>query len=316
MERVLITGGAGFIGSNIAHSLVRKGYRVTVLDNLSTGSKKNISDIIKKIKFVRGDIRNYQTVRRTMHNHDFVLHQAALPSVPRSIQNPRASHDNNINGTLNVLLAARDYKIKKVVLASSSSVYGNRKAPKTGNIQTKREYMKPMPLSPYAVTKLVSEYYAKVFSHIYNLHTVCIRYFNVFGPRQNPQSEYAAVIPKFITCLLHNQRPVIFGNGKQTRDFTYIDNVVRANILAMKSPATVSGETINIACGNSYSLLDLVSQLNKIIGTAIKPVFAPERTGDVKHSLADISKAKRLLHYQPWVSFEKGLKETVMWFTK
>lgn len=314
--KVLITGGAGFIGSNIARALLRKKYSVTILDNLSTGRLQNVADIKKQIQFVRGDIRNLPLVQKTMRGADYVLHQAALPSVPRSINNPLASHDANVNGTFNVLLAARDQKVKKVVLASSSSIYGNRKNYGLRKVIKKCEVMKPMPLSPYAVNKLIGEEYAKVFAHIFKVPTVCLRYFNVFGPYQNPDSEYAAVIPKFIRLLMRGDQPTIYGDGSQSRDFTYIDNVVNANILAMLSKKAIHGETLNIACGESTTLLQVTRLVAKELQKKLKPKFGPIRAGDVKSSLADIAKAKKYIGYVPHVQFDEGLRKTIFWFRK
>ena len=311
---VLVTGGAGFIGSNIARELLSRKYRVKIIDNLSTGRMENLKDIRKKVQFIRGDIRNLQTVQRVMKGADYVLHQAALPSVPRSINNPLASHDVNVNGTFNVLLAARDNKVKKVVLASSSSIYGNRKNFGTRKIVHKKEVMKPLPLSPYAANKLIGEEYAKVFSHIFKVPTVCLRYFNVFGPHQDPKSEYAAVIPKFISLLLQGKQPIIFGDGSQSRDFTYIDNVVQANILAMLSKQAIHGETLNIACGESSTLLKITRTIATALGRKNKPKFGPVRAGDVKSSLADISKAKKFIGYKPTVKLKEGLRLTVAWY--
>ncbi len=313
--RVLVTGGAGFIGSNIVHRLVADGHRVSVIDNLLTGRMQNLKGVLPKIKFIKGDIRNLSTIKRAARGNNFILHQAALPSVPRSIADPLRSHQHNINGTINVFIAARDEKVKRVVFASSSSIYGNRKEfGRQKKIKIKKEMMKPMPLSPYAVNKLATEYYGKVFSHIYGLETVALRYFNIFGPRQNPKSEYAAVIPKFITDILHDRRPVVYGDGKQTRDFTYIDNAVNANIKAMLSKKVGDGETINIACGDSFSLLQLIRLINTDTHKHIKPQFTDARPGDVKHSKADITKAKKLIGYTPTVKFSEGVSKTIEWF--
>lgn len=313
-EHVVVTGGAGFIGSNISRELLVQKYRVTIIDNFSTGRLQNLRGIRPDIKLVRGDIRNLALLQKCLRGADYVLHQAALPSVPRSIRNPLASHDVNVNGTFNVLLAARDQKIKKVVLASSSSIYGNRKYYGSRQLRYKKEAMKPMPLSPYAVNKLVGEEYAKVFAHIFKVPTVCLRYFNVFGPRQDPNSEYAAVIPRFILTMLNNQRPIIYGDGHQSRDFTYIENVVQANIGGMLSTNAGHGETINIACGETTSLLQLSRGIARALKKAIKPKFEPPRLGDVRNSLADIHKAKTLIGYSPQVRFEEGLRRTVKWY--
>ncbi len=313
-SHVVITGGAGFIGSNIARELVQRDYRVTIIDNLTTGKLANLKDIRKKIRFIRGDIRNFKLLHKVFQGADYVLHQAALPSVPRSIDNPAKSHDVNVNGTFNVLLAARDKKIKKVVLASSSSIYGSRKNLGVRTLKHKKEIMKPMPLSPYAVNKLIGEEYAKVFAHIFHVPIVCLRYFNVFGPYQDPNSEYAAVIPRFTTMLMNNQRPTINGSGHQSRDFTYIDNVVNANILAMNSHHAFHGETINIACGESVSLLYITKHITQQLKKKIQPKHGPARVGDVKDSLADITKAKRLIGYTPVIRVDEGLRRTVQWY--
>jgi len=304
--KILITGGAGFIGSHLAEKLVNLGYDVTVLDNLSTGNKKNLASILDNVTFVEGDIRDYDLLQR-ISKVDYVFHEAALPSVQRSIKDPKSTVEVNINGTLNVLLAARNNHVKKVIFASSSSVYGEQKDKK------KLETMIPNPLSPYAVTKLTGEHLCKVFSHVYNLPTVCLRYFNVFGPRQNPDSEYSAVIPKFIKLILQDKRPTVFGDGKQSRDFTYVDNVVNANLLAMKSDIQ-HGEIINIACGKSYNLLQLIEIINKSLNKNIEPIFTEARPGDIKYSLADIGKAKKLLGYTPQVDFVEGLKRTISFY--
>lgn len=311
--KVVVTGGAGFIGSNIVDELLRRGYQVTVLDNLSTGNLKNLRGNRRSIRFINGDIRHTRTLTKAFRGAHYILHQAALPSVPRSIKRPWDSHDVNVNGLVKVLMAGHAAKVQKVVLASSSSVYGNRANFGT-IIKHKREVMKPQPLSPYAVNKLTDEFYAKVFSHIYHLPTACLRYFNVFGPRQDPNSEYAAVIPRFIKAIGKGQRPTIFGDGKQSRDFTYVSNVVEANILAMLSPRANAGESMNIACGQSITLLDLVREINRAVGQKVKPKFLPPRAGDVKYSLADISKAHRLIKYEPKVKFADGLAKTVDWY--
>ena len=304
----LVTGGAGFIGSNIVRALVEKGERVRILDNLSTGRTENISDLLEQIEFINGDIRYIHTVMDAMKGVDFVLHQAALPSVPRSIEFPIESNDNNINGTLNILHAAVKNKVKRVVYAGSSSAYGD--SPTLPKIET----MIPNPLSPYAANKLMGEYYCKVFWNVYGLETVTLRYFNVFGPRQDPTSYYSAVIPKFINCMLNHTSPTIFGDGEQSRDFSFIENVVDANLRACNSK-NVAGEVINIACGQRISVNSLFHDLTKIFGLDNEPVYTDTRRGDVKHSLADISKAQKLLNYTVKVPFKEGLKQTVDWFT-
>lgn len=306
-KRFAVTGGAGFIGSNIVTELVKNGNEVVVIDNLSTGSMNNLSDMVDNIHFVEGDIRSLDLLEKTFQDVDYVIHQAALPSVPRSVKDPISSNQTNIDGTLNVLMAARDAGVKRVVYASSSSAYGNTPT------LPKKEDIKPEPLSPYAVTKLVGEYYCKVFYDIYGLETVSLRYFNVFGPHQDPKSQYAAVIPKFITAMSKDEKPVIFGDGTQSRDFTYVQNNVEANLLACVAKEA-AGKVFNIACGQRITLNDLVDILNRILGTDIAPIYAKPRQGDVKHSLADISFAKDLLGFEPTHSFEIDLKKTVEWF--
>ena len=306
-KRFAVTGGTGFIGSNIVIELVRNNNEVVVIDNLLTGKFNNISGVMDQIRFVEGDIQDLDLLKREFIDIDYVLHQAALPSVPRSVDDPIASNQNNVDGTLNVLVAARDAGVKRVVYAASSSAYGNSPS------LPKKEDMKPDPLSPYAITKLVGEQYCKVFSELYGLETVSLRYFNVFGPRQDPNSQYAAVIPKFITAMLNDESPVIFGDGEQSRDFTYIQNNVDANILAC-GVAGIAGKMFNIACGERISLNELVAMLNKILGKKIEPVYKEPRSGDVKHSLADITLAREILGYKPTYGFEDGLKKTVEWF--
>jgi UDP-glucose 4-epimerase len=303
-KRFVVTGGAGFIGSNIVTDLVKNNNEVTVIDNLLTGKLENLSDVMDEIRFVEGDIQDLNLLKREFDDIDYVLHQAALPSVPRSVDDPIASNQNNIDGTLNVLIAARDAGVKRVVYASSSSAYGNSPT------LPKKEDMKPEPLSPYAVTKLVGEYYCKVFYDLYGLETVSLRYFNVFGPHQDPNSQYAAVIPKFITTMLKGNKPVIFGDGTQSRDFTYVQNNVEANLLACVANRA-AGKLFNIACGERITLNDLVDILNHILGTDIESVYTEARQGDVKHSLADINLAKDILGYEPKCSFVEGLKKTV-----
>ena len=273
----LITGGAGFIGSNIAEKLVSSGQRVRVVDNLLTGKLENMETFIDKIEFINADIRSLDTMIKIMNNVDYVIHQAALPSVPKSVEIPIESNEHNTNGTLNVLFAAKENDVKRVIYAASSAAYGE--IPESPKVET----MRPMPLSPYAVNKLAGEYYCSVFTHVYGLETVALRYFNVFGPRQDPTSFYSAVIPKFITALLRNEQPTIFGDGEQSRDFTYIDNVVHANLLACKAP-DIAGEMFNIACGESITLNQLLDSLKEILAKDIQPTYEDERAGDVKHS--------------------------------
>lgn len=305
--RYLVTGGAGFIGSNIAQELVNRGDSVRVLDNLSTGKKENLVKILDRIELIEGDIRGYHIVREAVSNIDVILHQAALPSVPRSIKDPITSNEVNVTGTLNILNAARDAKVKRVVFASSSSVYGN-----TPELP-KHEGIIPNPLSPYAVSKLTGEKYCGVFSSLYGLETVALRYFNVFGPHQDPSSQYSAVIPLFITAMLRDERPVIFGDGEQSRDFTYISNVIEANILAATTP-NISGIAVNCACHGRVTLNELVQGINEILGKNIVPIHKDERSGDIKHSFANISAAEKYLLYKPVTSFDNGLKKTIEWY--
>ncbi len=307
MDKYLVTGGAGFIGSNIAEELVKSGYSVKIIDNFLTGKRENISSFLDKIELVEGDIRDYDSCKRAVEGIDFVLHQAALPSVPRSIEDPLLTTDINIKGTLNILLASREAKVKGFVFASSSSVYGD-----DPNLP-KKEGTLGNPLSPYAISKLAGEKYCRVFSQIFGLVTVCLRYFNIFGPRQDPSSQYAAVVPNFITRMLKGESPTIFGDGEQTRDFTYVSNVAEANILASKAQG-VSGEVFNIACGERTTVNSLVSNLNEILKEEIKPSYAEPRPGDVRDSFADMSKAKKMLKYEALVPFGKGLEETIRWY--
>lgn len=307
MSKYIVTGGAGFIGSNIVKELVKRGETVKVIDNLSTGYKKNLADVKDQIEFVEGDIKDLDFLQKEFAGFDYVLHQAALCSVPRSINDPIASNANNIDGTLNVLVAARDNKIKRVVYASSSSVYGDQE------LDYKVETLPIKPLSPYALNKYAAERYTQLFYEIYGLETVCLRYFNVFGPNQDPDSAYSAVIPLFIKAILKGESPVIFGDGSQARDFTYVENNVEANILAATS-SQGAGEVCNIACGSSISLNELVDMINKNLGTDIKPVYRENRQGDIKISKANVDKAKNILGYEPKVNFEEGLKKTIEWY--
>ncbi|MEW6051939.1 MAG: SDR family oxidoreductase [Candidatus Zixiibacteriota bacterium] len=304
--KYLITGGAGFIGSNIARKLLEDGHRVRVLDNFSSGKEDNLAEIINDIELVEGDIRDFWTVLRAVAGIDYVLHQAALPSVPRSVANPLTSNAVNIDGTLNVLEASRNAGVKKFVMASSSSIYGESEE------LPKHEKMVPSPLSPYAITKLTNEYYLKVYWELYRFPTVSLRYFNIFGPRQDPKSEYAPVIPRFISFLLDKKSPTVFGDGEQSRDFTFIDNCVQANILAATNEHLV-GDSFNVACGGQFTLNQLLDQLRQIIGVTTKANYDPPRAGDIKHSFASIDKLRRF-GYNPTVSFEEGLKRTVTFF--
>lgn len=309
-DTYVVTGGAGFIGSHIAERLLRDGERVRVIDNLLTGKREHL-DYLRSLNgdlsITIASITDLDMLRPVLRDADYVLHQAALPSVPRSIADPLETHLHCVTGTLKVLVAARDAGVKRVVYAASSSAYGEQAG------DAKVETMNPAPISPYGVAKLTGEYYAAAFHHSYGLETVSLRYFNVFGPRQDPASTYAAVIPRFIKAMLAGESPTIFGDGTQTRDFTYIDNVVHGNLLACKSPGAV-GETVNLATGGRVAILDLVTQLNAIMGTDVKPIHTDERPGDIKHSRADIGKARDLLGFAPIVSFEEGLRRTVAWY--
>ena len=306
MARYLVTGGAGFIGSNIAEALVKRGEEVVILDNLSTGYEKNIAHIKNDIIFIRGDIRDAETVRTALTGVDCVLHEAALASVPRSIEDPALITDVNVRGTLVMLEEARLARVKRFVYAASSSAYGDSET------LPKVEHMAPKPLSPYAASKLTGEYYCSVYAHVYGLSTLSLRYFNIFGPRQDPKSQYAAVIPIFISHLLAGKQPTIFGDGEQSRDFTYVENVVNANIRASLCERA-RGETVNIACGTRYTLNELFARMKKTIGCSIDPRYASPRVGDVKHSQADISAAQKLIGYSIAVSFEEGLRRTIDW---
>lgn len=303
----LVTGGAGFIGSHIAEALVKRGDRVRVLDNLSTGKRENMAHIAGEIEFIEGDIRDYDITRRAMEGVNIAFHEAAIPSVPRSVKDPQFNHENNVNGTFNVLMAARDAGVKRVVFAASSSAYGETE------VLPKQEEMLPSPLSPYAVAKLVGEFYCQVFTRAYGLETVSLRYFNVFGPRQDPSSPYSGVISKFITTLLQGQTPVIYGDGEQSRDFTYIDNVVAANLRAAEAEEAV-GQVMNLGLCERTTLNQLLEELQRIIGTSLAPKYEETRPGDIRHSLADIARAEELLGYRPAVGLAEGLRRTVEWY--
>jgi nucleoside-diphosphate-sugar epimerase len=307
MATYLVTGGAGFIGSALVRELLRRGERVRVVDNFSTGLRRNIAAVLPQIEFFEADITDLDGLRPAMEGADYVLHQAALRSVPRSVDNPLASNRVNVEGTLNVLLAARDAGVRRVVYASSSSTYGDTPT------LPKQEAMPTVPVSPYAVSKLAAELYTRVFPRVYGLETVSLRYFNVFGPRQDPTSPYSAVLSIFISALLEGKRPTIFGDGEQSRDFTYVDNVVDACLLACTAPRA-AGQMMNIAAGQRYSLNHVVALLRKIMGTDLEPIYGPTRSGDVLHAHADISLARQLLGYEPKVFLEEGLRRTVAWY--
>jgi len=304
--KYLVTGGAGFIGSNIVKELLRRKERVRVLDNFATGKRENLIELMDNPNFelIEGDLRSFHIVRNAVKGVDYILHQGALPSVPRSINDPITTNDVNILGTLNILEAAKEFGVKRVVYASSSSVYGNSPS------LPKVESMPVQPLSPYALSKYAGERYCQIYYKIFGLETVVLRYFNVFGPNQDPTSQYSAVIPKFIKLMKENKPPIIYGDGTQSRDFTYVANVVEANFLACNAHNS-AGEVFNIACGKRYTLLQLVDTINRILGKNIEPVFEKERIGDVKHSLAGVEKAKRILGFSVNCRFEEGLEKLV-----
>ncbi len=301
----LVTGGGGFIGSHLVRRLLRDGQTVRVLDNFATGRRANLEEVIDDVELIEGDLQSYERVHNAVRGCDLVFHVGALPSVPRSIQDPLTSNATNVVGTLNVLLAARDEGVRRVVYSSSSSLYGaSAELPK-------REEMPTLPIAPYAVSKLAAEGYCRAFHHVYGLETVALRYFNVFGPGQDPQSQYAAVIPNFIVAALEGRRPVVHGDGEQSRDFTFVDNAVDANLLAA-SAAGAAGQAFNIACGERTSLNEIIARLSALAGREIEPVNTDPRPGDVRHSLADISRAREILGYEPAVDFEEGLRRTYL----
>ncbi|HVT29324.1 MAG TPA: SDR family oxidoreductase [Lacipirellulaceae bacterium] len=307
MGTYLVTGGAGFIGSHIVTALVERGSRVRVLDNLCTGHHSNLAQVADRVELVQGDLVDVRDVERALDGVEVVFHEAALASVPRSVDAPLETNAACVTGTVTLLDVARRCGVRRVVFGGSSSAYGDQPTP------AKHEGLLPAPLSPYAAAKLAGEFYCQAFSATYRLETVTLRYFNVFGPRQDPKSQYAAVIPKFITDMVLGRRPTIFGDGKQSRDFTYVDNIVQGNLLAADAPAAV-GRTINVACGRSYDLLQLVDGINRVLGTNIEPVFEAARAGDVRESLADIRLARELLNYEPTIGFEEGLRRTVEYY--
>jgi len=307
MEKFLVTGGAGFIGSNICRQLVKQRCFVRVVDNLLTGKKSNLQGIIDKIDFIEADMGDENVARQAMADIDVVLHQGALPAVPVSVDNPAATHKHCVDATFTLLLAARDAGIKRFVYAASSSAYGD------SPVMPKVETMPDNPLSPYAVAKLTGEHYCSVFYKVFGLETISLRYFNVFGPYQDPSSQYAAAIPAFVTSILKDTPPTIYGDGEQSRDFTYIDNVVQANLLAAKVPET-QGQTVNIACGKAVTVNQIIDMINKTLGKNIKPIFTDSRQGDVKHSLADITLAEKTIDFKPVISFEDGLAKAIDWY--
>lgn len=307
MRTNLVTGGAGFIGSHLVEELLKRGLRVKVLDNFLTGKRENINSLVKEIELIEGDIRNKETCREAVENVDCVFHLAALPSVPRSIEDPLLANEINVSGTINLLHASAKAGVKRFIFASSSSVYGD--SPDL----PKREGKEGNPLSPYAASKLAGEKYCQVFGQVFSLSTISLRYFNVFGPRQDPFSQYAAVIPQFITRMLAGKNPIIYGDGEQSRDFTYVSNVVEANLLAA-SADRISGEILNIACGERITVNQLARKINDILGTEISPFHDKPRPGDIRHSFADISKARELIGFEPQVGFEEGLELTINWY--
>lgn len=309
MQKFLVTGGAGFIGSNICRKLVSEGCFVRVIDNLITGKKSNLADVIDKIDFIEADMGDIEIAQKAMKDIDVVLHQGAVPSVPKSVADPATTHRHCVDATFNLLLAARDRKIKRFVYAASSSAYGD------SEVLPKVETMPVSPKSPYAAAKLFGEYYCSVFAQCYGLETISLRYFNVFGPYQDPTSQYAAAIPAFVTHILKGQPPLIYGDGEQTRDFTYVDNVVHANLLAARAKKT-SGEVINVACGERISVNAIIDLINQICGTNVRPQYTDPRPGDVKHSLAAIDKARQLIGFQPVVLFREGLAKAIDWYRK
>ena len=306
MAQYLVTGGAGFIGSHLSEELARRGHRVRVADSLITGKRGNLAHI-PDVEFLEGDLADLEVARRAVAGCEYVLHQAAIPSVPRSVKDPLTSNRANVDGTLNVLLASRDAGVKRLVFAASSSAYGDTPT------LPKHEKMPTNPLSPYALQKVIGEEYLRMFTRLYGLETVAIRYFNVFGPRQDPTSPYSGVISVFATALLENRSPTIYGDGNQTRDFTYVANVVDGVLRACEAPGA-SGEVINVATGGRISLNQLFEEMRKLVGATVTPTYAEGRKGDVRDSQADITKARELLGYEPTVSFEEGLKKTVEWY--
>ncbi|MCD4825473.1 MAG: SDR family oxidoreductase [Phycisphaerae bacterium] len=309
MAKYLITGGAGFIGCNLARYILAKGHDVTVLDNFSTGKRKNLTEIMDRIELIEGDIRDRDTVDRAVAGCAAIFHQGALGSVPRSINDPLTSHDVNVNGTMTVLEAARAAGVRRIVFAASSSAYGNQKT------SPKHEGMISMPISPYAASKVTCEVYMQAYAAAFGLETVCLRYFNVFGPYQSPGGPYAAVIPEFVSHLLKSESPIVFGDGEQSRDFCFIENTCHANWLAANAPAeNCDGKPMNIACNRATSLNQILDKLKELLNVDIQAEYQPTRPGDVKHSLADISRAKEMIGYEPLVYFDKGLEKAIDWY--
>jgi len=305
--KVLLTGGGGFIGSHLAERLLKEGHEVRVLDNFATGRRENLLAVLDEIELIEGDVQSYERAHDAVRGREIVFHQAALPSVPRSIQDPLTSNASNVVGTLNVLLAARDSDVRRVIFASSSSIYGSNET------LPKREEMPATPISPYGVAKLAAEGYCRSFWEVYGLATVALRYFNVFGPRQDPLSQYAAVIPRFITDCLRGARPVVYGDGEQSRDFTYVDNAVEANVLAAAAEG-VEGMTFNVACGERIRINGIIDELKSVTDLEIEPRYEATKPGEVRHSVADISRARKMLGYHPSVRFGEGLRRTLAHF--
>jgi UDP-N-acetylglucosamine/UDP-N-acetyl-alpha-D-glucosaminouronate 4-epimerase len=309
MAKYLVTGAAGFIGSSLVRALLERGEEIRGIDNLSTGKRENLSEVLKQMDFREADILDLDALRQACAGVDYVLHEAAIPSVPKSVLDPLSSHGANLDGTVNVLIAARDAKVKRVVYAASSSAYGDTPT------LPKHEAMTPKPISPYAVAKLASELYNVSFYHCYGLETVCLRYFNIFGPRQDPLSEYSGVLAKFTMQMLRGEQPTIFGDGETSRDFTYIDNAVSANLLACAAPAAeCAGRIFNCATGRRITLNEIFDAVKHLTGYKGGPKYGPERGGDIKHSLADITLAQKHLGYKVLVNFEDGLRRTVEWY--
>ncbi|MGC6416611.1 MAG: SDR family oxidoreductase [Bradymonadia bacterium] len=308
MGRFLVTGGAGFVGSNLVHALLARGDEVVVLDNFSTGRRENLADVVDRIKLIEGSLADREAVEASVDGVDGVLHQGALPSVPKSLSLPIETNEANVVGTLTLLEVCRQKGVERVVYAASSSAYGDHDA------AVKTETLEPRPKSPYAVQKLTGEYYCAVYHQLFGLKTVALRYFNVFGRRQNPESQYAAVVPAFVTRILDGRSPIVYGTGKQSRDFTHIDNVIDANLKALEAKPDACGRVYNVGCGSSVTLLDLIESINRQLGTDISPAFEAPRAGDVMHSKADISSTMSLLGYSPDVDFDEGLKRAIRWY--
>jgi UDP-N-acetylglucosamine/UDP-N-acetyl-alpha-D-glucosaminouronate 4-epimerase len=308
MKTYLVTGGAGFIGSHLAEELVRRGEKVRVLDSFITGKRENLAPFRSFIELIEGDIRDLDTCRRALRGVDYVLHQAALTSVPRSISDPLLNHDVNINGTVNILLASNEAKVKRFVFASSAAVYGGSQA------SPLKEGTEGVPLSPYALSKIAGEMYCQLFYQLYGLETVCLRYFNVFGPRQDPFSAYASVIPLFISKILSEERPQIFGDGEQSRDFVFVTDAVEANLRAVEAPDEAIGEVFNVACGERTTINTLVREISELTSVPVMPLYTDPRPGDILHSFADIGKARNVLRFEPQVGLRLGLRKTTQWY--